>query len=453
MLHMLSLPLLALNFASAWAAPMCSLRSATATSSASTTSSTSGSAAGGTSTSPPSSGGNTTRNDDIVATTCWSKYTSVTYSFALTTPDVNTVSLNSDDEQLLPQFVEAAHNSNSKAMLTVGGWTGSQYFSSAVGSADNRTAFVNAVMGLVSTYNLDGLDFDWEYPNKQGLGCNIINAQDTPNFLSFLQELRTAAPNLTLSAAASIVPFAGPDGTPSTDVSEFAKVLDYVAIMNYDIWGSWSSSVGPNAPLNDTCAPSADQQGSAVSAVQAWTTAGFPANQLVLGVASYGHSFHVDQSAALASSSSPSSASSAQPAGTTPLAAYPAFDASQQPMGDSWDVSAPAGVDQCGNPSPGGPSGIFNFGGMIAQGILDQNGTAVPGMGFLFDECSQTPFVYVPQNQTMISYDDPQSFAAKGKFINEAGLRGFAMWEAAGDYQDILLDAISNAIGIEEVGC
>ncbi len=30
---------------------------------------------------------------------------------SLTTPDVNTVSLNSDDEQLLPQFVEAAHNS------------------------------------------------------------------------------------------------------------------------------------------------------------------------------------------------------------------------------------------------------------------------------------------------------------------------------------------------------
>lgn len=42
--------------------------------------------------------------------------------------------------------------------------------------------------------------------------------------------------------------------------------------------------------------------------------------------------------------------------------------------------------------------------------------------------------------------------AAKGKFINEAGLRGFAMWEAAGDYQDMLLDSISNAMGLESVG-
>lgn len=45
-------------------------------------------------------------------------------------------------------------------MLTIGGWTGSKYFSSAVGSADNRTAFVNTMMGLVQKYNLDGLDFE-----------------------------------------------------------------------------------------------------------------------------------------------------------------------------------------------------------------------------------------------------------------------------------------------------
>ncbi|KAG1744097.1 uncharacterized protein EDB91DRAFT_210501 [Suillus paluster] len=62
--------------------------------------------------------------------------------------------------------------------------------------------------------------------------------------------------------------------------------------MNYDIWGSWFPTVGPNALLNDTCASSANQQGSAVSAVKAWTDAGMPANEIVLGVASYGHSSH-----------------------------------------------------------------------------------------------------------------------------------------------------------------
>jgi chitinase len=47
----------------------------------------------------------------------------------------------------------------------------------------------------------------------------------------------------------------------------------------------------------------------------------------------------------------------------------------------------------------------------------------------------------------MVSFDNAESFAAKGSFIKEAGLRGFAMWEAGGDYQDILLDSITCAIG------
>ena len=48
-----------------------------------------------------------------------------------------------------------------KALLTIGGWTGSQYFSSAVATEANRTAFVKTVMDLVSKYDLDGLDFEY----------------------------------------------------------------------------------------------------------------------------------------------------------------------------------------------------------------------------------------------------------------------------------------------------
>lgn len=48
----------------------------------------------------------------------------------------------------------------------------------------------------------------------------------------------------------------------------------------------------------------------------------------------------------------------------------------------------------------------------------------------------------------MYSYDDAQSFAAKGAYIKEAGLLGFAMWEAGGDSKDILLDSIRSAVGL-----
>lgn len=133
------------------------------------------------------------------------------------------------------------------AILSIGGWTGSQYFSTAVATAENITLFVQAALDLVTTYDLDGLDFEcvvryhamtlylielssWEYPNKQGVGCNTISPDDSANFLSFLQALRQepAGKNLTLSAAVSIKPFVGSDGTPMSDVSDFAQVLDHI---------------------------------------------------------------------------------------------------------------------------------------------------------------------------------------------------------------------------------
>lgn len=42
--------------------------------------------------------------------------------------------------------------------------------------------------------------------------------------------------------------------------------------------------------------------------------------------------------------------------------------------------------------------------------------------------------------------------AAKGSYIQNAGLGGFAMWQAGGDSNDILLDAIREAIGNSSSG-
>lgn len=68
----------------------------------------------------------------------------------------------------------------------------------------------------------------------------------------------------------------------------------------------------------------------------------------------------------------------------------------------------------------------------------------------------------------MISYDDARSFgephltilsaisstyyaAAKGNYISSNGLLGFAVWPVTGDYSDILLGAISDAMGIVQI--
>ncbi|KAF8271824.1 glycoside hydrolase superfamily [Lactarius quietus] len=320
----------------------------------------------------------------------------VIYGFASTTSNSSVLGL---------EFVETAHANGVLALLSVGGFGGSQFFSTAVATDANQTAFAQAVMNVVTQYGLDGVELDWEYPAKQGIGCNTISTNDSANFLSFLQTLRSqeGANELIITAAVTITTFVGSDGNPMANVSAFAEVLDYIEVMNYDVWGSWSPTVGPNAPLNDSCAPTADQQGSAVSAINNWSKAGFPTTKMILGVPSYGHSFHVNQS-------------------TT--------------RGGKWDSTA-GGTDQCGNPN-------------VVAGFLTNNGTAASGINYIFDNCSQTPYVYNSTSQVMVSYDDATSFGAKGQYIKEAGLAGFAMWETGGDSNDILLNAINSAIGI---GC
>lgn len=221
------------------------------------------------------------------------------------------------------------------------------------------------------------MDGSWEYPGAAGIGCNALSANDTSNFLAFLTELRAALPTTTLSAATAITPFLSSDLTPSANVSAFSDVLDYIAIMNYDVWGPWSATVGPNAPLNDTCANSTQQIGSAVSAVKAWSTAGMPLDQLVLGVAAYGHGFSVSPSNGLTSDNA--------------IVPYAAFNASAHPGGDAWDPVVPPGqVDMCGNAVTTG--GTWDFWGLVGGGFLNENGTvnAAGGIAYRFDECSKT---------------------------------------------------------------
>jgi chitinase len=144
--------------------------------------------------------------------------------------------------------------------------------------------------------------------------------------------------------------------------------------MKYDVWGDGSPTVGPNAPLDDTCTAAGNQAGSAVSAVRQWNNAGFPSRQIVLGVAGYGHAFIVRKANAFKSGS------------TTALASYPTFDAADRPSGDSWDGAA--GVDMCGVQQ--GAGGIYSFWGLVQDGYLNANGTPKHGIAYAYDNCSQT---------------------------------------------------------------
>ncbi|CAK5278060.1 unnamed protein product [Mycena citricolor] len=132
---------------------------------------------------------------------------------------------------------------------------------------------------------------------SEGIGSNFVSPSDSDSFLLLLQELRAKSDSLQLTAAVGMTPFSGSDGAPMRDVLEFAKVLDRIELMVYDVWGSTT------------------HYGSVTSAVQEWTGAQFPADKIVLGLAAYGHSFRVTPSNALVHSHLDTSAAVS---GTTP---------------------------------------------------------------------------------------------------------------------------------------
>lgn len=96
---------------------------------------------------------------------------------------------------------------------------------------------MNNIVAFYQQYSIDGIDIDWEYPGQQGAGNNVVSPQDSANFLSMLKLLRTSLPSSArITAAVQDAPFVDSSGNPMNDVSSFATVLDWVNIMNYDIF-------------------------------------------------------------------------------------------------------------------------------------------------------------------------------------------------------------------------
>ena len=222
----------------------------------------------------------------------------------------------------------------------------------------------------------------WEYPGVQGIGCNTVNPNDTTNFLTFLQQLRnsTIGRGLIVSAAASVTPWVDTTGSPSKNLSEFSKVLDMITIMDYDLPSNPTIGAGPSSPLNDSCAPGSARFGSAVSAVDAWTAAGMPSNQILLGLPAYGHSYVVPATQI----SNPNVAQ----------LSYPPFNLSLEQVGDRW--SGGSGVDVCGNME--GPGGTYTYWGLMQQGFLNTDGSVKDGIEYRFDGCSMTVCAFENQS-------------------------------------------------------
>lgn len=332
--------------------------------------------------------------------------------FAFATPNASsTLKWDSESQDTLRKLVSSARKSGkgTKIVLSVGGWLGSYWFSNAVKTAANRTKFHNALVEAVITFGLDGIDIDWEYPNSEGAG-NPHSPADSANLLSFLKLLRASlGPSKIISAAVAHVPWLGPDGSPLANVSQFAALMSYINIMNYDVFGA-SSKPGPNAPLGNLCGTSQHPQATAQSAFVQWTKAGFPASKLLLGLALYGY---------VSRSTAKKLSGSLLPDSSVNAAAHPQCPPKELSVAPAGDLSTVWGQQ-------------IPFKHLVQSGVLhrkaDGSYTAANGYSHGWDECSDTPFLFNIARTTVVTYDDPRSIASKTQFAKSSGMAGCFTW-------------------------
>ncbi|KAG0273336.1 hypothetical protein BGZ95_010853 [Linnemannia exigua] len=342
----------------------------------------------------------------------YDKVTHINYAFSVVGSDYRPVF---QTNYLLNRVVREAHAKGVKVLMSIGGWTGSQYFSPLSASPSGRQTFINGALDFIKDFDLDGIDIDWEYPGRMGSACNVYDTNnDTKNFLQLLKELRAAMnqlPNgdrLQISLATRLLPFDGPEGQMK-DVSEFAKVVNHINVMAYDINGSWGSVTGPNAPLGG----SSDL--TYAGGAQAWINAGFPAAQINMGVPFYGRSLTTQSDM------------------TTSQSMEVPFLKSV-PLGDSNDA---LWTDPCERDAA--YSGVWKYKNLREQGLIDQYGNARAPWIRKFDRESQTPWLFNPSTKQFISYDDKESLKLKVDYAKQQQLGGVMLWALNQDTSDFEL--------------
>ncbi|GAA1232677.1 hypothetical protein GCM10009665_23610 [Kitasatospora nipponensis] len=207
-----------------------------------------------------------------------------------------------------------AANPQLKAVVSLGGWSWSKYFSDAAATDASRQKFVASCLDLYLRGNLpqigspeggagsgagvfDGIDIDWEYPGGGGDAGNVVRPEDGRNYTLLMQEFRRQLDALGRQAHTHyLLTAAVPSGEAKQqqlDVHKVARSVDWLNLMTYDFHGSWEAQ-GPtdhNANLfSDRADAAADNKGYSVDrVVRDYLDRGVPADHLVLGVPFYGY--------------------------------------------------------------------------------------------------------------------------------------------------------------------
>ena len=282
-----------------------------------------------------------------------------------------------------------------RIVMSIGGWSWSNQFSQLASTAAGRQAFVDSCVDQYLDGNIpglapgaakgifDGLDIDWEYPNEPG-NNNPYGPQDTADFTALLQNFRTAVNQAGKAAGEQYVLTA--DVSPNQyaaaqqlQLGQAAKSLDWYNLMTVDFHGAWEnqSDFSSNLLPDPRDPQASNDKFSIVQSVQYYEQHGVPADKIAIEIPYYAHAW----------------------------TGVPATD-----NGLYQPATSAASTDQA----------AYNV-------IVNEPGTVH------FDPVTASIWKYDPASQTFYTYDDPQTIAAKGLYVDVAGLRGASVWSLDGD--------------------
>eukprot|EP01117_Protostelium_nocturnum_P003874 TRINITY_DN15136_c0_g1_i1.p1 TRINITY_DN15136_c0_g1~~TRINITY_DN15136_c0_g1_i1.p1 ORF type:complete len:368 (-),score=96.32 TRINITY_DN15136_c0_g1_i1:88-1191(-) len=298
------------------------------------------------------------------------QFTHIIYAFTSFTSRGNLVAKSNDTRTFTDLITLRNNDPNLKILTSLGGGSvkGSTW-SQVMKNSVSRNAMVKSIVKFCRQYKLDGVDIDWEFPQKGEKDIAITFFADLRKEID--REGKNNPKGSLLFTSAS-PPYVGQFSDYPPEILQ--KYVDFFNVMFYDYHGAWNNVTGANTAL----------YGPGLFNINATLTQylqrGTSPQKLVFGFANYGRTLTV------------------------------------------------TGENGMGKPAKGGGQEGFcvHHKGVLVAPELDM---VIKTSNFKenWDDVSKTPFGTYGKN--FVTYDNDRSVDEKMKLLKEKGLRGAMLWQ------------------------
>ncbi len=292
-----------------------------------------------------------------------------------------------DAEKLIEKLHAGRKGRDVKIVLSLIG-----EFSKAAESAENRLRLADACVRVIRRLNLDGIDFDWEFPCVPSNGLQAC-PEDKVNFTALCKTVREVLDREQPEGTHWLFTIAAAGDKFYTDFTEMDKVepyLDYVCLMTYDLKCGFHALTGHHSNLylstGDIIRSSCD------TAIKAFVEAGVPVEKLLMGAAFY----------------------------TRVWENIPNRCNGYLQLAKTGGGYGPDYTD-------------------LVEKYIDKN-----GFTRYWDDEAKAPYLF--DGSTFMSYDDEESIAAKCDYINEHNVGGIFYWQHSYDRTGRLLKVMADKL-------